>query len=265
MKTKPILKPAFLITTLVLSLTLSAQERPMFDSLKVDNNTKLIGYYPPYDKAKTSKHLNFYIDNPAEIKTVMTELTTGAEVQNSMENPPFFVSIIQNYSLVKSWIVNPTLKSALYDGHTYKFDIEKVKKLSKKYPFDYKMEKVTFSNKEEYKQYLAKQKSDTTFLFAYSPQFRYEGSFEIQFPNTGAFSSPKAISEYLTPLIEKIVQENEYRLGYILDQKNMHDQNQFTMTITGSKKLFDNLKVDNLKSENWKPTVEEGSFFYKTK
>ena len=37
------------------------------------------------------------------------------------------------------------------------------------------------------------------------------------------------------------------------------------MTITGSKKVFNELQLENLKKENWAETVEEGWFFYRTK
>jgi len=87
--------------------------------------------------------------------------------------------------------------------------------------------------------------------------------FEIQFPANKKFSSPKAIVGYLNPLIEKIVSKNEYNVVYFLNKKNLSDQTQFTMTITGSRKLFDELRVDNLTNENWTPTEEVGWFFYR--
>jgi hypothetical protein len=151
------------------------------------------------------------------------------------------------------------------NGHTYEFDVKKLKELAKKYPFDYKFDKVPFKNKLDYEQYLEKQKIDKAFLFDYAPQFKYEGSFEIKFPRDSEFSSPKAISDYLKPLVEKIASKNEYRISYILNDKNRNDQTQFTMTITGSKKIFNELQLDNLKKENWTETSEEGWFFYRTK
>jgi hypothetical protein len=69
----------------------------------------------------------------------------------------------------------------------------------------------------------------------------------------------------LTPLIEKIVSKYDYRVTYELNEKNLKDQSQFSMTITGSKKLYDSLVLENLKKEDWQPTIEEGWFFYRTK
>jgi hypothetical protein len=35
------------------------------------------------------------------------------------------------------------------------------------------------------------------------------------------------------------------------------------MTISGSKQLFDQLKINNLKNENWEKAVEDGTFIYR--
>ncbi len=259
------MRTTFFIFFLTIPISLAAQEKYIFDTSKIDTTTKLIGRYPQYDKQKTYKEFNFIITDPETIKSVIMTMPLGKEGENIGEDPEFRINVVQNFDEVKTWTVNPNLKSVMSDGHTYEFDVKKLKELAEKYPFDYKFDKIPFSNKVDYEQYLEKQKSDKSFLFDYAPQFKYEGSFEIKFPRDNKFSSPKAISEYLTPLIEKIVLKNEYRISYILNEKNRNDQTQFTMTITGSKKIFNELQLDNLKKEYWKETVEEGWFFYRTK
>jgi hypothetical protein len=257
-------KKYLLISTLAFSCNFSSEDKLMFDGIKIDDNTRLIGRSEQSGNESIYRNWNFYIDNPTVIKEVLKELTVGPETAGAFETPAFIISIIQQNNQVKDWLVNPTLKSTMYEGHTYQFDVEKVKKLGGKYPLEYKEEEITFSNKEAYDKYLTIQKENKNFLFDYSPQFKYEGSFEVKFPKTNLFSSPKTISEYLEPLIEKVVTKNEYRLSFILDEKNMNDQNQFTMTIAGSKKIFDNLTLDGFGKGNWEPTVEKGFFFYKT-
>lgn len=259
------MRATLFIYFLTISISLTAQEKYIFDTSKIDASTKLIGRYPQYDKQKTYKEFNFIITDPEIIKAVIMTLPLGKEGENIIEDPEFRINVIQNFDEVKTWTVNPNLKSVMSNGHTFEFDVKKLKELAKQYPFDYKFDKVPFKNKLDYEQYLENQKLDKTFLFDYAPQFKYEGSFEIQFPRDSKFSSPKAISDFLTPLIEKIVSKNEYRVSYILNDKNRKDQTQFTMTITGRKKLFDELKLDNLNKENWTDTVEEGWFFYRTK
>lgn len=250
---------------LTISFSVTAQEKYILDTSKVDGTTKLIGRYPQYDKQKTYKEFNFIITDPATIKAVIMKMPLGKEGENVIEDPEFRINIVQNFDEIKTWTVNPNLKSVMSNGHTYAFDVSILKELAKRYPFDYKFDKVPFKRKSAYEQYLEKQKANSSFLFDYAPEFKYEGSFEIQFPRNSKFSSPKAISEYLTPFVEKIALKNEYRITYILNDKNRNDQTQFTMTITGSKKLFDELQLDNLSKENWKETEEEGWFFYRTK
>lgn len=247
------------------SIWATAQEKYIFDTSKVDATIKIIGRYPQYDKQKSYKKFNFIITDPETIKTVIMRMPLGKEGLNETEDPDFMISIIQKFDEVKTWTVNPTLQSVMSNGHTYAFDVSILKELSQKYPFDYRFDKIPFNSKSDYEEYLEKQMTNATFLFDYGPQFSYEGSFDIQFPRNNRFSSPKAISDYLTPIIEKIVAEDEYRLGYILNEKNMNDQTQYTMTISGSKKLYEQLQIDNLKNENWKKTVEIGWFFYRIK
>jgi hypothetical protein len=115
----------------------------------------------------------------------------------------------------------------------------------------------------EYDQFLKVQKNNPKFLYDYSPDFEYEGSFEIEFPKSKKFPHPEAISNYLEPLVEKIAGKDNYSVTYELNTKNENNPDQFTMTIEGSKKLFNNLKLPGFKNENWQPTVAEAYFFYK--
>lgn len=256
---------ALFVFLFALCFSVSAQGKYLFDTSIVDRTTKLIGRYPQYDKQKTYKEFNFIITDPKTIKSIILKMPLGKEVENVIEDPEFRISLVTNYDEVQSWIVNPNLKTVMFNGHSYEFDIRLLKALAKQYPFDYTFEIVPFKSKLDYEQYLEGQKAKSSFLFDYAPQFKYEGSFDIQFPRNSKFSSPRAISEYLTPYIEKIVSKNTYRITYTLNDKNQNDQTQFTMTITGSKQLFDKLQLDNLKKENWKISEEEGWFFYRSK
>lgn len=258
------MKTSLLFILLVFSLQLPAQNNLMFDTAQVDAATKLIGRYPHYDKQKTYRYLNFIIEDSITIKKIITTLSLGEKDQNIIMDPSFRISIIQDFRERESWTVNPTLNNAMFGGHTYKLSINKIKRIAKKYPFEYTFERVIFNSKEEYENYLNKQKQNKAFLFNYAPSFKYEGSFDIQFPRTQKFSSPKAISDYLSPLIEKIVPKGDYLIGYAPNEKNTKDLNQYSITITGSKKIYDALQLDNLQKKKWEPTVEDGYFFYKT-
>jgi hypothetical protein len=251
----------------LISLAITSQifsQKALFDTLMIDSKTKIIGRYPQHDKSKTYEKYNFIIEDSTSIVEFIKTLKLGDEVKNSFEEPNFMLTVIKNYDEIGSWTINPNLKSAMtHDGNTYKFDINQITKLNENNSFNYFFEKKSFSNNSEYVNYLNQQKKNPKFLFDYAPQFKYEGSFEIEFKKSEQFPHPKAISEYLKPYIEKIVDADEYSLVYIVNEKNKKNREQYTMTISGSKKLFDKLKVEKLKNENWQPEIEEGYFFYK--
>lgn len=247
----------------MLAMPLFAQKN-LFDTLTVEPGTKIIGRYPQYDKSKTYEKYNFIIEDSAKIVEFIKKLRVGKEVENSTEDPSFQLTIVKKYEEIGSWTINPTLGSAMtHDGHTYEFDLSQIADLNAQYPFKYYHDIKIFKSRDEYEKYLTKQKTNPKFLFDYGPQFKYEGSFEIEFPKNSQFPHPKAISDFLTPYIEKVVSKDDYSLAYELNAKNMNNQGQYTMTIEGPKKLFEQLKLDNFKNENWQPTVEDAYFFYK--
>lgn len=149
-----------------------------------------------------------------------------------------------------------------HDGAAYKFDFNQIVNLNTQYPFKYVRDVKEFKSKSVYEKYVEKQKSNPKYVFHYRPQFKYEGSFEIRVPKN-SFPHPAAVSDYLAPHIEKIVRKGDYLLGYELSEKNMKDKDQYTMTIQGSKKLFEQLKLDQYKNESWQATIENAYFFYK--
>lgn len=254
-----------LLILIAFSSTNLLGQKNIFDTLVIDSTTKIIGRYPQYDKSKTYEKYNFIIEDSLEIAKFAKTIKLGEEVPNSTEDPSFRINIIKNNKEKGGWTINPTLKSAMtHDGHTYKFDLNQISGLNEKFPFEYYYKKVIFKSKEEYNIYLNKQKENNNFLFDYAPQFKYEGSFEIEFEQSEKFPNPKEISEFLYSYIDKIVNREEYRVSYILNEKNKKNIGKsFTMTITGPKRIFENLKIKKHKNENWQPTVEDGWFFYR--
>lgn len=244
---------------------LSAQRNLMFDTSAINKSTKLVGQYPYYDKEKKFRHLNFWVTDPEKIKEIIKSLEVGPQVENFFTTKSFDLFIINGYDKVRSWTINPIENTASYNGRTYQFDTRKIKNLAKLFPFDYRHEKIIFKDQLTYTRYLEKQKSDSLFFFHYPPSFTYEGSFKIKFPKNNQYSSPKAIITYLKPIIEKIVPTNEYLASYALDKENLDDHKNYVITIKGSKKLFDELQVPGLTLRAWEPSIEEGTFFYRTK
>jgi hypothetical protein len=249
---------------ILLNLDIVFGQRILFDTVKVDASTKIIGRYSRSDKNKIYRKYNFMIEDSAKVAEYLSKFKLGHESFNIIEEPNFKLSVIKNYDELGFWTIFPTYKSATpHDGQSYEFDMNQIADLNKEYPFDYVWKRKVFKAKDAYIEYLEEQKSDPNFLFDYAPQFRYEGSFEIEFERTEKYSSPKAISDFLTPYIEEFVKKGQYQLIYSLNDKNRNNEDQFTMTIKGPKIIFDEMKVDDLINENWKPTVEDAYFFYK--
>jgi|GEM_PF-2530888 len=245
-------------------MELAAQNKLLFDTSKVDAHTKLIGRYDQFDKQKTFSYLNFIIEDPATIKKILASMPFGAEEKTDYSNLDFRIELIQNFHKTQSWMINPNMNSILLNDSLYAFNIDKVKALAEKYPFDYRFDALPFNNQKQFDEYLAKQEKDKFFLFAYVSSFAFEGSFEINFPRSKTFSSPTAIHEYLAQKIEKLVPKDKYSISYILDERNLGDPTQFIITIQGSRVLYEHLHAENFRNENWKQNVAKGYFFYRT-
>jgi hypothetical protein len=250
---------------LLYSCFIFAQSKSLLDKIVIDGSTKIIGMYPQYDKSATYKTFNFYIDDANVIKSLVNKLVYTDEGKNIIERNDFEIKILQGNNIIQHWAISPAYSTIRIDGVSYKFDIKLLEELSKKYPFDYKFYEKEFSNSNEYNTYLTELKKDENFLFDYEPDFEFEGKFQIEFPKNSQFTSPKAISVFLEPKILAIVNKDQYNLTYIVDEYNRNNRNQFTMTIEGSKDIYEKLQIDNLSQKNWKNNRPAAMFFIKIK
>lgn len=238
-----------------------AQSKPLLGKIVIDDSTKIIGMYPQYDKSAKYKAFNFYIDDQNIIKSLVNKLVYTEEVKNMFERNAFEIKILKGNNIIQQWDINPAYSSIRIDGVSYTFDIKLLDELAKKYPLDYDFYEKEFQNIDEYTQYLANLKEDKKFLFAYKPDFEFEGTFEIEFPKNDQFQSPKAISDFLKSKLQSIVNENKYRLTYKADNYNLNNRNQFTMTIEGSKEIYDKINLGDLRQKNWKYNRASAMFF----
>ncbi|MEN8121693.1 MAG: hypothetical protein ABFS35_15180 [Bacteroidota bacterium] len=268
------MRSIFLLLNLISIINLFAQEKYMVDTLSINENTKLIGRHPPYYKPK-SYNLNFIIENPKEIKEAIKAFKIKEKTANNDRSNVFWISIIQDNHELILWQVNPEAKSFYLGDLSYSIDIDIIKALHEKFPFEYRDEEKVFKTKEEFTAYFEEQKKNKNFLFNYGPEFLYEGSFEVVFPTndkSGENFEKKVenfektmgkISNYLKPRIEKIDSISKNRISYNFDTKDWNDPTKITISVEGSRKLFDNLILKNPIKQNWKYTIESGSFYYK--
>lgn len=253
------------LSLFLLSFLLTDEKPTLYSIDSVNKMTKIIAFGNYRDE--NNEDLSFCVENPDDIKRIINELKLGDHAPNAIEDETVGINVIQDYEEVSSWLLSPQLQYILTNnGQSYKIDLEKIKALHKKYPLKYILKEVSFKSKIEFEEYRNTQKQNSSFLYATIPLFRYEGSFEIQFPKNSKFTSPLAIDNYIRPMVSKIEPDQEkFSISYILDSYNFNNEKQYTITIQGSKKIFDNLKVDDLENKNWKLTDETAFFYYKEK
>jgi hypothetical protein len=248
----------------LLSFFIEGDVPKFFDIEKVDSSTMIIAYGGFVDE--NGKNYNFIIDESDEIKKFISGIKYGEPQSNVFSQRSLEIHLVQDHRDITFLTIVPEYKRVFAnDGVSYKFDLNQLEDWRAKYrPLQRFAKGVNFKTQKEFEEFLNKQKQNPNFLYSSYPLFRYEGSFEIQFPKSNQFKNPQAIMDYLKPFIKEVEPDEEkYSLSYELDDKNMTDRNQFTITISGSKKLFNELKVENYQNSNWLLIQENASFYYK--
>lgn len=247
----------------VQSGTKKSSKIALIDTLKVTSKTRIIGTC--YDHSNKYDFFCFILKDSTSIVQFAKSLKGGKLMPNVINGDEFNIDIIDNYRMINHLAINPMLNTLRINGKTYDFDFVPLKKLYKKHSLNCEEEKVEFNNKNEADNYVAEIKKDTNLLYYHAPEFRYEGSFTMTVKKNTMFSSPKAVMNYLTPEIEKIVHHGEYMMLFSVNMANIESQIQsdsYTITITGSKKLFDNLNIDQIQKDNWHYSGKQPGFFY---
>lgn len=239
-------------------------DTPKFFAIeRVDDSTKIIAYGGFLDE--NGRDFNFIIEKPDEIKKFISEIKYGEKVFNVFSENSIEVHLIQDYKNITSLNIIPQYKRVFAnDGYSYKFDLNQLNAWREKYhQLKYFYKGMNFKTKDEFDKFLVSQKQNPDFLYCTRPAFRYEGSFDIQFPKTKKFHNPQAIMDYIEPMIAKIEQDKEkYSLSYVLDERNS-DDSKFVITISTYKKMFETLKIDDYKNTNWVLNVENAIFYYR--
>ena len=63
--------------------------------------------------------------------------------------------------------------------------------------------------------------------------------------------------------IGKVRNESEYRVYFIVNEYNLKNRNQFTMTIESDLELFEWFKEKNGEKQDWKPKEYSATIFIK--
>lgn len=243
----------------------NAQKKFLINPEKIDDKTAIVGCFALYDSTETFKQMDFVIRNIQDIKKMANEffLNPKDEVANFGQSPDFKISVIQNYDDIETWSVNPSFGTVAVDGKTYKFDLKKIYNLSKKFSKHTKHEVKNFSNQKDYQDYLELQKRKPEFLYSWMPEFKYEGNFEVEIIKDSKVDNPTKAIKYLEKEILKFTNEDTFQILYTGTPKNFIQKDQFTLTVSGNRNLFENLsKTLTYKVYDWKSEENEGDFFY---
>jgi|TARA_B110000211_G_C13920648_1_gene482580 hypothetical protein len=241
------------ITTILILLSISAysQKSLILENIDLNQNMRLIGMYPHYDKEKTFEKYNFLIVDFKVLDSLSKLLTKGKEVKNQFTKGEFNIRLYQGNKKLKTWSFNPKYSYLRINGKSYEFDANQILSLAKSYPLEYSFNKMSFKSEEEFNKKYENLKLNENLLFVYKPNFKFGGKFEVKFLKTKKFKHPKAITAYLNKYINKSRKKDEYRAYYVLTNYNKKNRNQYTMTIESDLDLFESFNIKKGEKGKW--------------
>jgi len=235
----------------------------LLDTLKISSKTRIIGNCG--NNSNPNNLYSFLLKDSTSIVQFSKSLVAGNKITNTVGDNEFSIHIVNNQLETAYIAIIPNLNIIRLKGNSYEFDFGQIKELHKEHPLISYEKKVRFRNKIKADNYVTKIKKDTNLLYYFAPKFNYEGSFMMTAEKSKLFNSPKAVMDYLRIEIEKIVSKGEYMMFYSLNMKqidNVIQSDSYTITISGSKKMFNNLIVNKVKKDDWKSSGKEVGIFY---
>ncbi|MEP4946633.1 MAG: hypothetical protein ABJU26_03740, partial [Flavobacteriaceae bacterium] len=180
-----------------------SQKSQVLENLEWNENMRLIGMYPHYDKERTYESYNFIIEDSNVLDSISKIIVKGKEIMNQSTRSEVNIYLYEGENKIKTWSFDPKYKFIRIDGRSYEFDASQVLALTKKYGFRYILKKEFYQTQEEFDKDYSVIRSNPNLLFVYEPDFKYEGSFEVSYRKSGKFKNPKVISEYLSKKIDE--------------------------------------------------------------
>lgn len=238
------------------------EQHLLFDQALLRDTIKLIGMYPQYDKYKTYERYNFFIKDKKVIDSLVRTVKYGARTQNVMEQNDFSIIVTKNNKIIDRWSISPKFKNINTDGESNAFDINILADLAARFPLKYEYSKKVFASENQYNQFEASMLQKNNMLFIYKPDFRYEGSFELEFDSSQFPNADEAI-KYIDKKLKGVIQKSKYSAVYILTDYNLLNQNQITITVSGPKRIFESFNDKKAKKKLWTPAEFDAMIFEK--
>lgn len=246
-----------LFTAACIASTVVSAQQTIIDNINFDEKTLLVGMASEYNTDSTYHKYNFYIDNPTKLNNVKLNLEYGYEMQNKVtDQNHFMIYAIKDRKIIDQWLVNPRLYNIFHNGVAYSFDADKLENVAKGNPLRYQVETLTFKNQKEYVKAKKELDRNQAIFLMYEPNFTYEGGFEVSIKKTDAIATSEQAEQLVRDLI-KTYYKKEVSVQYALNERNLMDRSQFTLSIAGPKTVFDKFKMENAEIGAWIPEIYE--------
>lgn len=208
--------------------------------------------------------MNFILDNPDDIKSLVPTLTAGGEIKAKWGRALYLITLVEDNVQLAAWMVNIEDNYILYKGRTYAFDAKQIRQLAKNNRFKYKAKFLKFHSNEEANQYLKKQLLDRSFILADIPPVIYDGNFQVRLPRNNLHPNARAAIDTLKRRLENVTPQNTFVVKYVLNHTTIRDRDNYTFLVHCGKEVFEVFSQAGYKIGKWRKEPTETVFFYRT-
>lgn len=238
-----------------------AWSHPASDTIEITARSRMFGVMQNGDPRD---RMNFMLDNPDDIKSLVPTLTAGAEIKAKWGRGLYLITLVEDNEQLGAWLVNIEDNYVLHKGRTYAFDAKQIRQLAKNNRFKYKAKLVKFSTKEEANQYLKKQMLDRSFIIADIPPVIYDGNFQVRLPRNKLHPNARAAIDSLKRRLENVTPPNTFVVKYVLNQSTVRDRDYYTLLVHCNRAVFELFSPVGYKIRKWREEPTQTVFFYRT-
>jgi len=244
---------------LIIAASTNGQVESIFKDYHFDNSYTLLSISPNIKGRLLYSEYCFILKDLSDLQKVKSSWIIKKKGENLFDASPITVCLIKDKSLVEIWTFSPKYNTISVDGDEYLFNPQLLKNLSKKFPFNYSQHIDTVKTKNDYKLFIQKIKSNPKFVFEYGePDFKYEGTFNIEFKVDKKINSPDAAIKSLKEQLKKMGKAYKYSVSYLpFSESNSNQSARITLTVESNKDLYNDLKNGAFVKGSWVPRVIE--------
>jgi hypothetical protein len=218
------------------SITCFSQQIRPLDKFQFDSTYRIVGL--PHLYHNNYKKYAFILENPADMETLNKAIILEQKTDRVFELHRFILYIIKSNEIVGEFIISPGNNNMPINGEFYQFNFSIIRELSRKHPLHFATIEKSFLSRREYENYYEGAKLNLKFLFLFTHDLRYEGTFELVVPKSDSISNPKEAIDSLTRQFHE-QQLTDFNIVYTLSQENTKNTDRMVMHVQASKNVFD--------------------------